>query len=90
MILTLAFRNLFHDRIRLAVTLVGILFSIVLVAVQLGLYLGASNMITANIDHAKADLWITVLRRQELRGRRHAADARASGIRRWRRRASRR
>ena len=37
MILTLAFRNLFHDRIRLAVTLVGILFSIVLVAVQLGL-----------------------------------------------------
>jgi putative ABC transport system permease protein len=60
MILTLAFRNLFHDRIRLAVTLVGILFSIVLVAVQLGLYLGASNMITANIDAAKADLWITV------------------------------
>ncbi len=60
MILTLAFRNLFHDRIRLAVTLVGILFSIVLVSVQLGLYLGASNIITANIDHAKADLWITV------------------------------
>lgn len=58
MILTLAFRNLFHDRIRLAVTLVGILFSIVLVAVQLGLYLGASRMITANIDHAKADLWV--------------------------------
>jgi putative ABC transport system permease protein len=60
MILTLAFRNLFHDRIRLAVTLVGILFSIVLVAVQLGLYLGASNIITANIDRANADLWITL------------------------------
>jgi putative ABC transport system permease protein len=60
MILTLAFRNLFHDRVRLAVTLVGILFSIVLVAVQLGLYLGSSHMITANIDHANADLWITV------------------------------
>jgi len=59
MILTLAFRNLFHDHIRLVVTLVGILFSIVLVAVQLGLYLGASKMITGNIDHAKADLWIT-------------------------------
>jgi putative ABC transport system permease protein len=59
MILTLAFRNLFHDRIRLLVTLVGILFSIVLVAVQLGLYYGASRMITANIDQAKADLWIT-------------------------------
>jgi len=59
MILTLAFRNLFHDRIRLAVTLVGILFSIVLVAVQLGLYLGSSRMITDNIDHTDSDLWIT-------------------------------
>lgn len=58
MIFTLAFRNLFHDRIRLTVTLVGILFSIVLVAVQLGLYLGASRMITANIEHADADLWV--------------------------------
>jgi len=59
MVLTLASRNLFHDRVRLAVTLIGILFSIVLVAVQLGLYLGASRMITAHIDHANADLWIT-------------------------------
>ena len=58
MIWTLAFRNLFHDRIRLAVTLVGILFSIVLVAVQLGLYLGASRMITSNIEQANADLWL--------------------------------
>lgn len=59
MILTLALRNLFHDRIRLAVTLIGILFSIVLVAVQLGLYLGSSRMITANIDQANTDLWVT-------------------------------
>lgn len=60
MVFTLALRNLFHDRVRLAVTLVGILFSIVLVAVQLGLYLGASRMITSHIDHANADLWITL------------------------------
>ncbi len=59
MILTLAFRNLFHDRIRLVVTLVGILFSIVLVAVQLGLYLGARKMITGMIDNSNAELWIT-------------------------------
>jgi putative ABC transport system permease protein len=58
MSLTLAFRNLFHDRVRLAVTLVGILFSIVLVAVQLGLYLGARGMIIAMIDRADGDLWI--------------------------------
>jgi putative ABC transport system permease protein len=59
MIFTLALRNLLHDRVRLAVTLVGILFSIVLVAVQLGLYLGSSRMITANIAYSNADLFIT-------------------------------
>jgi putative ABC transport system permease protein len=58
MTLILAFRNLFHDRIRLAVTLVGILFSIVLVAVQLGLYLGARNLILSMIDRADGDLWV--------------------------------
>ena len=58
MILTLAFRNLIHDRIRLAVTLIGILFSIVLVAVQLGLYLGSSREITSIIEEAKGELWI--------------------------------
>ncbi len=59
MILTLAFRNLCHDKIRLAVTLIGILFSVVLVAVQLGLYIGSSRDITALIDNAKGELWIT-------------------------------
>ncbi len=59
MILTLAIRNLFHDRIRLIVTLVGILFSIVLVAVQLGLYLGAKRMIVDMIDNAQGEIWVT-------------------------------
>jgi putative ABC transport system permease protein len=59
MILTLATRNLFHDRIRLIVTLVGILFSIVLVAVQLGLYLGAKRMIVDMIDNANGEIWVT-------------------------------
>jgi len=59
MILTLAIRNLFHDRIRLIVTLVGILFSIVLVAVQLGLYLGARKMIIDMIENSNGEIWIT-------------------------------
>jgi putative ABC transport system permease protein len=58
MTFTLAFRNLFHDRVRLGVTLIGILFSVVLVAVQLGLYLGARGMIIATINQADGDLWI--------------------------------
>jgi putative ABC transport system permease protein len=55
---TLAFRNLFHDRLRLAATVIGIVFSIVLVTVQMGLYLGFGRMVTTMIDHASADLWI--------------------------------
>jgi putative ABC transport system permease protein len=54
----LAFRNLFHDRLRLVATVIGIVFSIVLVAVQGGLYLSFERMVTVMIDHAPADLWI--------------------------------
>ena len=58
LIFTLASRNLFHDRIRFVATLVGIVFSIVLVTVQLGLFMGFERMITTMIDHTDADLWI--------------------------------
>ena len=58
MVFRLAFRNLFHDRVRLGVTLVGILFSIVLVAVQLGLFLGAKKIIVSMIDNANGQLWV--------------------------------
>jgi len=54
----LAFRNLFHDRLRLIATVIGIVFSIVLVTVQMGLYVSFERMVTVMIDHAKADLWI--------------------------------
>jgi putative ABC transport system permease protein len=58
LILTLAFRNLFHDRVRLIATVVGIVFSIVLVTVQLGVFLSFERMVTTMIDHAQADFWI--------------------------------
>ena len=54
----LAFRNLFHDRLRLVATVIGIVFSIVLVTVQGGLYLSFERMVTVMIDHANVDLWI--------------------------------
>src|SRR6266581_1078376 len=56
--LTLASRNLFHDRLRFVATLVGIVFSVVLVMIQLGLFLGFGRMVTTVIDHASTDLWI--------------------------------
>lgn len=58
LVLTLACRNLFHDRVRLVATVVGIVFSIVLVTVQLGVFLSFERMITTMIDHAQADFWI--------------------------------
>jgi putative ABC transport system permease protein len=54
----LAYRNLFHDQLSLFVTLVGIVFSVVLVAVQCSIYLGSEFRIVAVMDHIKADLWV--------------------------------
>jgi len=55
----LAQRNLFHDKVRLTVTLTGIVFSVVLIVVQLGLFLGFTTATSNLIDHSGADLWIT-------------------------------
>ncbi len=54
----LAARNLFHDRLRFVATAIGIVFSVVLVLVQMGLYLGFGRMVTTMIDHADTDLWV--------------------------------
>lgn len=58
LVLTLASRNLFHDRLRFVATMVGIVFSVVLVMIQMGLFLGFGRMVTTMIDHASADLWV--------------------------------
>lgn len=56
---SLAWRNLMHDRVRLGVTLVGIVFSVVLTAIQLGLFFGFVRATSDVIDHSGADLWVT-------------------------------
>jgi putative ABC transport system permease protein len=58
LVFTLALRNLFQDRLRFIASLMGIVFSVVLVLVQMGLYFGFSGMITTMIDHTSTDLWI--------------------------------
>lgn len=58
LVATLASRNLFQDRLRFIATLIGIVFSVVLVMVQMGLYLGFGRMVTTMIDHAPAELWV--------------------------------
>jgi putative ABC transport system permease protein len=54
----LARRNLFHDRVRLAVTITGIAFSVVLMVIQWGLFRGFSTSTSNIIDHSGADLWV--------------------------------
>jgi putative ABC transport system permease protein len=58
LVFKLAARNLAYDKLRFAATVVGIVFSIVLVTVQLGLFVSFARTVTLMIDHAPADLWI--------------------------------
>jgi len=59
---TLAWRNLVHDKVRLTVTVTGIVFAVVLIIVELGLFLGFTTATSSLIDRSRADLWITAPR----------------------------
>ena len=61
LVLKLAARNLLYDKLRFVATVIGIVFSIVLVTIQLGLFVSFESMVTIMIDHAPADLWIVPL-----------------------------
>jgi putative ABC transport system permease protein len=54
----LAVRNLVHDRVRLIITLVGIIFAVVLINVEVGLFFGFAKTTSGLIDHSGADLWV--------------------------------
>jgi putative ABC transport system permease protein len=54
----LAQRNLMHDKVRLAVTLTGVVFAVVLIVVELGLFVGFTVTTSSIIDKSKVDLWI--------------------------------
>src|SRR5215471_16150694 len=54
----LAQRNLVHDKVRLTVTLTGIVFAVILIVVELGLFVGFTATTSSIIDHSQVDLWI--------------------------------
>jgi putative ABC transport system permease protein len=54
----LAWRNLRHDRVRFAVTLTGIVFSVLLSAIQLGLFVGFTRATSEVITYSGADVWV--------------------------------
>lgn len=54
----LAWRNLRHDPVRFAATLVGIIFSVTLMTIQTSLLTGFARTASGLVDHAGADIWI--------------------------------
>ncbi len=49
----LAWRNLVHDKVRLLVTVTGVVFAVVLIVVQLGLFLGFATTTSSLIDRSR-------------------------------------
>ncbi|HZP48561.1 MAG TPA: ABC transporter permease [Vicinamibacterales bacterium] len=58
----LAWRNLVHDKVRLFVTVTGVVFAVVLIVVELGLFLGFTTTTSSLIDRSEADIWMTAAR----------------------------
>jgi putative ABC transport system permease protein len=56
---SLARRNLLHDRLRFAITVAGVAFAVTLVLVQVGLFMGLLGKATVTIENASADIWVT-------------------------------
>lgn len=54
----IAWRNLAHDRMRLAVTVIGIAFATLLTGIQLGMLVNFTHTTANLVDHGGADLWI--------------------------------
>src|SRR5690606_17437176 len=54
-----AWNMLFHDKLRIFITLSGVAFSVTLVLVQTGLFGGLLENATITIEHMGADVWVT-------------------------------
>jgi len=53
--------NLKRDRLRVAVAVLGVVFSVVLVTVETGLLLGLMRNSSLLIDNSRADIWISTI-----------------------------
>jgi putative ABC transport system permease protein len=56
---SLARKNLLHDRLRFGITVAGVAFAVTLVLLQVGLFVGLLDKATTTIEHANADIWVT-------------------------------
>jgi putative ABC transport system permease protein len=55
----LAWKMVWHDKVRFLITVSGVGFAVALVFVQVGLFLGVLRNASVTIEQASADLWIT-------------------------------
>src|SRR5438445_11535343 len=58
-VLIIALKNLLHDKTQFAVAVIGVSFSVILMAGQIGVFLGFMEKSALMIDHIDADTWIT-------------------------------
>jgi putative ABC transport system permease protein len=56
---SLARKNLLHDRLRFVITVAGVAFAVTLVLVQVGLFMGLLAKATVTIENAAAEIWVT-------------------------------
>lgn len=56
--LKIAAKNLLHEPVRLIVTLVGVMFSVILMLVQTGFYIGFFKNTAQIIDITEGDVWV--------------------------------
>mgnify|MGYP000627927161 CR=1 FL=1 len=56
--LTLAFRNLFQEKIKLFISIMGVAFSVLLIMVLMGVYQGLNTKLGEYIQTVPADLWV--------------------------------
>jgi putative ABC transport system permease protein len=54
----LAWKTMLHEKVRLALTIMGIIFASILVLAQVGIYLGMVGNATAVITNTDADIWV--------------------------------
>ncbi len=55
---SIARRNLFHDKGRFSITVIGIAASLVLIFFGIGMGLGTVDTMVSIIDHTEADIWV--------------------------------
>ncbi len=56
---SVARKNLLHDRLRFAIAVTGIVFAVVLITIQAGMFLRFLTNASVVIDHIDVDLWVT-------------------------------